>query len=142
MINTPIYRVKENFFPSIGFAKRGGFSKEPGEINNRWVGAILGSLGRNRLDNRLQSHQWPRNPGRKSGLRTRGEIQADATRGPEGIAINPSNVNIWSSPQAGQSSSSSSISVSLGPDTQRKPTAGCLSEGSKELRNLHLEWIR
>ncbi len=94
MINTTIYRVKENFFPSIGFAKRGGFSKDPGEINNGLGGAVWGSLGRNRLDNRLQS------------------------------------------------SSSSSISVSLGPDTQRKPTVGCLSEGSNELRNLHLEWIR
>jgi hypothetical protein len=35
MINTPIYRVKENFFPSMGLAKRGGFSRDLAEINNR-----------------------------------------------------------------------------------------------------------
>ena len=94
MINTTIYRVKENFFPSMGIAKRDGFSKDRGKINNGRQGEVWGSSGRNRLDNRLQS------------------------------------------------SSSSSISVILGPDTQRNPTVGCLSEGSNELRNLHLEWIR
>jgi hypothetical protein len=45
MINIPLYRVKENFFPAQGFAKRGGFSKGLGGINNGWNSALLGSSG-------------------------------------------------------------------------------------------------
>jgi hypothetical protein len=62
MINTRFYRVKENFFPSMGLAKRGGFSKDLGGKNNGLDSAILGSSGRNRLDNRLQPHQWGQFP--------------------------------------------------------------------------------